>query len=106
MAIETCKDGKAVFELAVASASLSFEKTLLCDDLNSGRFTLSHYHELLRMIFHQTFHGPYTFALAAAHCPPNFPEVRSYLISHAEEEKTHWTWVLNDLKNTNGGTLD
>lgn len=52
------------------------------------------------MIFHQTFEGPSTFALAGAHCNPKEHIVRDYLLHHADEEKSHWEWVISDLKNS------
>src|SRR5206468_3604298 len=77
-----------------------FPANNVCKLIDSGNFTLKHYHDILLMIFHQTFTTPAMLALAAAHCPPKYYKARDYLIKHAEEEKMHWTWVLNDLSTT------
>lgn len=85
-----------VMEAAVAA----FPDNRLCRKLDAGALTLADYQSLLRMLFHQTFEGPSTFALAAAHCAPRHQQARDYLIAHAEEEKSHWQWVINDLRAT------
>ena len=61
---------------------------------------MCHYHALLLTLFHQTREGPYTFALAAAKCPWRHATAREYLLVHANEERTHWQWVLDDLAAT------
>ncbi|MCC6915420.1 MAG: iron-containing redox enzyme family protein [Rhodospirillaceae bacterium] len=61
---------------------------------------MSDYHTLLSTLFHQTYSGPYTFALAAAHCSWRHERIKEYLLQHAEEERTHWRWVLDDLTST------
>lgn len=72
----------------------------MCRKLDSDQLTMADYHAILLMIFHQTYEGPSTFALAGAHCAPRLHEVRDYLLHHADEEKSHWEWVINDLRNT------
>ena len=52
------------------------------------------------MIFHQVREGAFTFALAGVNCAPHLRNVKEYLLHHADEEKSHWRWVLNDLKET------
>lgn len=76
-----------------------FPTNTLCQRLEKNTFTLTDYQNLLLMIFHQTFQGPSTFALAGAQCPSCLHQVRDYLLHHADEEKSHWEWVINDLKN-------
>jgi heme oxygenase len=61
---------------------------------------MADYHRLLLMIFHQTFNGPGFLAIAGANCTAAQQAARDYLIKHADEERTHWTWVVNDLRNT------
>src|SRR5690606_29299265 len=68
--------------------------------IDSGDFFMEAYHKQLLMIFHQTFEGPSTFALASAHCSTKYHEVRDYLILHSNEERSHWQWIISDLKNT------
>lgn len=62
--------------------------------------SMCHYHALLQTLFHQTREGPYTFALAAAKCPWRHATAKEYLLLHANEERTHWRWVLDDLAAT------
>ncbi len=85
---------------AVQQAVEGFPRNRVCSRLDAGQFSMSDYHAILLMIFHQTFEGPSTFALAGAHCSPRLHEVRDYLLQHADEEKSHWEWVINDLRNT------
>lgn len=87
--------------LQVADAAVAaFPDNRLCRKLDAGELVLADYQSLLRMLFHQTFEGPTTFALAAAHSAPRHQRARDYLLSHAEEEKGHWQWLLNDLRAT------
>ena len=55
------------------------------------------YQSLLISIFHQTFWGASSLALAGATTEARRHVVKEYLFKHADEEKTHWTWALNDL---------
>lgn len=77
-----------------------FPGNRLCRLIDSGGFNLRHYHAWLNIIFHQTFEGPSTFAMAAGQCDPRRHQIRDYLIEHAEEERTHWQWVIDDLQAT------
>lgn len=87
--------------LAIVERSVrQFPDNAICRRLDEGAMTMQDYHDILLMIFHQTFEGPSTFALAGAHCPPALHAARDYLMHHADEEKSHWTWVINDLRNT------
>ena len=58
------------------------------------------YHKYLKMVFHQVYHSSSSFALAGANCPTTQAKIRDYLIHHADEEKNHWEWVLEDLEST------
>jgi hypothetical protein len=64
------------------------------------KLEIRHYHAILLTLFHQTRSGPYTFARAAVNCAWRFARVKEYLLRHAEEERTHWRWILNDLRAT------
>ncbi len=68
--------------------------------IDAGQFALRHYHGWLRTIFHQVFQSAPTFAMAGANCDLRMQPIRDYLIEHAEEERTHWRWVLDDLSST------
>lgn len=73
----------------------------LCRRIEEGSVDLSHYHAILTTIFHQTRSSPYTFARAAVNCPWHHEIAKEYLLRHAEEERTHWRWILDDLTSTN-----
>jgi len=91
---------RAAFVRCVEEAVATFPENALCRRVDAGLITMADYHAILLMIFHQTFEGPSTFALAGAHCPPAHAEARDYLLHHADEEKSHWQWVISDLRNT------
>src|SRR5262245_22395358 len=88
------------FRAAVRDGVEEIGGNRLFTKLEDGRFTVADYHALLTTIFHQTYHAAATFALAGAHCDPNLPGIRDYLIEHASEERLHWQWVLQDLAAT------
>jgi hypothetical protein len=77
-----------------------FQENTVCRRVDTGDFELADYQNLLRMIFHQVREGPFTFALAGVNCGPHLRSAKEYFLHHAEEEKLHWRWVLNDLKET------
>jgi hypothetical protein len=68
--------------------------------VEQGELALSHYHAILTTLFHQTYSSPYTFARAAVNCSWKYEVAKEYLLQHAEEERTHWRWVLDDLRAT------
>lgn len=88
------------FLRTVEAAVAAFPDNRFCRLVDAGDATMHSYHAILRMIFHQTFHGPSTFALASAFCAPRHHAARDYLIHHADEEKAHWRWVIGDLERT------
>ena len=77
-----------------------FSDARLLERVDQGNIDLSHYHLILTTLFHQTLSSPYTFARAAANCSWKYEAAKEYLLRHAEEERTHWRWVLDDLKAT------
>lgn len=90
----------AEFDRAVALAVASFPTARLLQRVVSGQIQMRHYHAILCTLFHQTQAGPYTFARAAVNCSWKFEAAKEYLLRHAEEERTHWRWVLADLQAT------
>lgn len=88
------------FLRAVEQAKTHYEKNQLVQKLIKNQFEVKDYHNLLLTLFHQTYYGPSTFALAAANCTTPQFKLRDYLLKHAEEEKSHWAWVINDLTET------
>lgn len=93
-------------ELEVGRQIAQFEQAALLRRVRDGTVVLTHYHAILTTVFHQTREGPYTFALAAAHCPWRHTQAKEYLLQHAEEERTHWRWVLDDLAATQHPPID
>ncbi len=65
--------------------------------LEDGTFSLSDYHNLLKNLFHQVYYSSSSFGLAGTMVDSRYFEIRDYLMEHAEEEKEHWTWIINDL---------
>lgn len=86
------------FEDAVNSARDHFIQNKIFKKIDAGTFSITDYQNLLLMIFHQTYEGPSVFALAAGFCDSKNQAAREYLMHHADEEKSHWQWVINDLK--------
>lgn len=68
--------------------------------VEKNEFSLLNYHSLLRSIFHQVYFSSASFGIAGAMASNVSLPVRNYLLHHAEEEMHHWTWILEDLKNT------
>ena len=88
------------FDTTVADQITCFPNSRLIRHLEQGTITMAHYHAILSTLFHQTYCSPYTFARAAVNCEWRHEAAKEYLLQHAEEERTHWRWVLDDLRNT------
>ncbi len=97
---ETERGSREGFREAVAAAVAAFPDNEMCRRLDHGALEMGDYHALLLTLFHQTFEGPGTFALAGFHCPTRFEGARKYLVHHAEEEQEHYLWVIDDLRAT------
>jgi len=90
--------GPEAFQQVLDTQIANFGSARVFGLLRSGRLQLSHYHSLLLTLFHQTQSSPYTFATAAANCTWTHETIKEYLLCHAEEERTHWRWVIDDLR--------
>ena len=88
------------FEETVGKQISEFPTARLLRRVEQGDVRIEHYHAILTTIFHQTYNGPYTFAKAAVNCSWRHEAAKEYLLHHADEEKTHWRWVLDDLRST------
>ncbi len=77
-----------------------FRRNSVFKAIEAGAVSIDHYHRYLSIIFHQTFESAATFALAGARCDMRHHVIRDYLIEHADEEKSHWQWVIDDLYST------
>jgi hypothetical protein len=84
----------------VETAIERFPDNQVCRKVDAGDFELTDYQQVLRMIFHQVREGPFTFALAGVNCSGHLGSVKEYLLQHADEEKLHWRWIVNDLEQT------
>jgi heme oxygenase/predicted GNAT family N-acyltransferase len=91
---------KQCFVAAVKEAITAFPTNRVCQLVDSGKIELRHYHAILCTIFPQTYFTPFTFARAAANCSWRHETAKDYLLRHAEEERTHWRWILSDLTTT------
>ncbi len=85
-------------KITLSTAVERFPHNLVCRHLDEGTLTLAHYRTLLITIFHQAYCGPYTFARAGVNCSWKYAAAKEYLIQHAEEERIHWRWILDDLR--------
>jgi len=94
--VDNLKNFKEVVDGQVAR----FPSANLCARVDRGDVAMHHYHAILATLFHQTYSGPYTFAKAAVNCSWHHEVAKEYLLRHAEEERTHWRWVLDDLNAT------
>jgi hypothetical protein len=88
------------FQDVVSQQVALFPQNRLIRKLEAGMLTMPDYHCLLTTLFHQTYSGPYSFARAAVNCGWQHEVAKEYLLQHAEEERSHWRWVLDDLKAT------
>jgi len=79
----------------------TFTETKVIKKIFENKLTIDDYHRMLLNIFHQSRRGPLTFALAGTRVDLKHWGIQSYLLHHAEEEKSHWEWTINDLTKTN-----
>lgn len=70
----------------------------LVQKLDDGLFTVNDYQNMLLILFHQVYYSSSSFALAGTMVDSRFTEIKDYLMEHAEEEKEHWSWIINDLR--------
>lgn len=89
------------FDKIVSSSISSFvQENPMVNLIEKKSLTISVYHKLLINIFHQVYNSSGSFALAGSMCNTSLHMAREYLFHHAEEEMTHWQWILEDLKST------
>jgi heme oxygenase len=86
------------FKQTVERVIGEFSENRVCEKVDHGAFALDDYQKILRMIFHQVRESSFSFALASVNCAPHLRNAKEYLLHHADEEKLHWRWVLNDLQ--------
>lgn len=100
--ITTVVKNREDLQRLVGQCMARFAENNICRSIESGAFTLNNYSNVLRMLFHQVYNSSNSFALAAAGLPPARNLARDYLIKHAEEEKLHWKWIVEDLQGITG----
>jgi hypothetical protein len=88
------------FEAAVRALVAQGANIPLLRRVDEGRVTIHDYHSVLTTLFHQVSSSSSTFALAASQLDQDYWEAKAYLLHHADEEKTHWQWILSDLRET------
>lgn len=96
----TRKNGPDTLQNIISSSLKRFENNSIMKLLQEQKLTVDHFHSILRTISNQVFSSAATFAIAGANTPMRLEKIRLYLMEHAHEEKDHYTWVINDLKNT------
>ena len=94
------RSAAAMFRGAVGGHVAAFEAAGLVQRVVRDDVSLVHYHAILTTLFHQTRSSPFTFAEAAVNCDWRHESAKDYLLQHAEEERTHWRWILNDLESS------
>jgi len=77
-----------------------FAETKVIKKILENKLKMDDYHRMLINIFHQSRRGPLTFALAGSRVDLKHWGIQSYLLHHAEEEKSHWEWTVSDLMKT------
>lgn len=77
-----------------------------CRAVTDGTISIDAYARLLRQLYFQVRSSPTTFALAACHCKDDQLPLRDYFLKHAHEEKTHHSWILDDLRECGVTELD
>jgi hypothetical protein len=88
------------FEATVRTLIAQGTHNAMMRRIEEGVVTMRDYHSLLCTLFHQVSLGPGAFALAASQLDQDHWEAKAYLLHHADEEKTHWQWILHDLRET------
>lgn len=84
-----------------------FPHNKVCCCIDSQEFQMSDYHKILLMLFHQVLETSSSYSLAAANLDSlRHGTAKDYLILHAEEEKSHWRWILSDLNKTGYTGID
>ncbi len=92
-------------DVATAIESFTRENKII-SALEKGSFNIEGYHGLLKTIFHQVYFSSTSFGLAGSLLSAASVSARSYLLHHAEEEKDHWIWILEDLQSTGYAGID
>ena len=88
-------------ENEIKKAIQGFEKNnLFIDKIRENDLGIEDYHRILLGVFSQVFMSSSSFALASASLGEKYQIAKDYLLHHAEEEKSHWVWILNDLAST------
>src|SRR4051794_19578243 len=97
----------ARFHAVVEEVGTMYADNALFRKLDADTFQISDYHALLLALFHQVAESSSSFAMAAANLDfRRHWAAKNYLFKHAEEEKLHWQWIVNDLNNTDYGGPD
>ncbi len=85
-------------EAAQASIKEFYTGNRVLTAIAEGVWTREDYARLLFNLFHQVHTGTLSFGVAAAHCRPQWVQLREYLLAHAAEEMRHYEWARQDLR--------
>src|SRR5688572_5724464 len=91
---------KAYIDTSERNIQTFVQDNIIVEKLKNGTLAMADYHNLLVVLFHQVYFSSTSFALAGSMCSTIDIAARDYLFHHAEEEKSHWNWILDDLKST------
>src|SRR5690349_17426730 len=75
--------------------------TKILKSLFSGVLDTAMYSRYLINAYHYAQYSPKVMALGASRCVNTHPELASYLLHHADEERGHEAWALEDLRDLN-----
>jgi hypothetical protein len=90
----------ATFDEIVQQQIAAFPSSRFCRRITDRTVRVSDYQTALTTIFHQARSSAFTFARASVNCGARHEAAKDYLLRHAEEERTHWRWILEDLAAT------
>ena len=75
-----------------------FQCTRLFKTLFAGAFDTTAYVRYLLNAYYYAQYSPKIMALAASRCIDSHPDLGAYLLHHANEERGHDLWALEDLR--------
>jgi len=84
------------------------ENNSFLDLIKSSRITQSQYRSLLNHLYYQVLKSSVSFATAGANClrREKWQEAGEYLIHHANDEKSHYNWIVDDARAFGGLNRD
>jgi len=87
------------------NAIRSFEiNNVFLETIKKSKTTEMQYRSLLRHLYYQVLKSSVSFATAGANClrREQWQEAGEYLLHHANDEKSHYQWILDDATEFGG----